>query len=204
MVTRIQLLIFLFYSFKMSVFWVYNKKNFHSRWADRVLSPYYGTPHEDAGRLTTWTCWTHEDWSDGDGWSGWSGCRAGRWQHWKWWQWRAAGVGRTRPPARAERLRRYLGWPTLPGRRRWRTGGLRWRGWLSFGPPPPLPLKWPGSATAERSYLERGAREGGVKAVGWGLRVAWAGPDQNRSSEVRRRTGDSKPSDCFPLPLQTN
>ena len=87
---------------------------------------------------------------------------------------------RRRTP-RPEWLRCYLGWPTLPGRRRWRTGGLRWRDWLSFGPPPPPLLKWPGSATAEHSYLERGAREGGVKPGerGWGVAgVAWPEPGQ--------------------------
>lgn len=93
-----------------------------------------------------------------------------------------AGVGPSTLPRRwtpqPEWLWRYLGWPTLPGRRRWRTGGLRWRGWLSFGPPPLPPLKWPGSATAEHSYLERGAREGGVKpgAEAWLGRLA--GPGQ--------------------------
>lgn len=87
-----------------------------------------------------------------------------------------AGVG----PLRPEWLRCYLGWPTLPGRRRWRTGGLRWRDWLSFGPPLPPLLKWPGSATAEHSYLERGAREGGVKPGERGL----AGPGQVLGSVV--------------------
>lgn len=61
---------------------------------------------------------------------------------------------------RPKKLRlRYLGWPKLPGKRRWRTGGLRWRGWLSFELLLLPPLKWPDSATAEHSYLERGARE---------------------------------------------
>lgn len=68
------------------------------------------------------------------------------------------GDGASRRPGSAAGLRRYLGWPTLPGRRRRRTGRWRWTGWRSFGPPPPPPPpKWPSSATAAHSYLQREA-----------------------------------------------
>lgn len=64
--------------------------------------------------------------------------------------------------------RRYLGWPALRGRPRWRTGGLRW-GRLSFGPPLLPLLKWPGSATAEHSYLEERSQRGCCQT--WGPRL---------------------------------
>lgn len=51
----------------------------------------------------------------------------------------------------------YLGWPVLPESPRSRPG--RWRtGWPCFEPRRPRRLTWLGSATAERSYLRRGAR----------------------------------------------
>lgn len=101
-----------------------------------------------------------------------------------------------KPPKPEWLYRHYLGWPTLPGRRRWRTGGLRWRGWLSFGPPPLPPLKWPGSATAEHSYLERGAREvvsnlgseAEAEAVAWTGDSAPEGKAELPNSRTRRWT----------------